>query len=142
MKISSRVPYLLQPLLEWLIDNDLTPYLIVNTLFPEVIVPPGFAQPDGRIVFNISPGAVRNLSIGKDYVLFDGRFSGSSFEVCVPIGAVLALVSKETGDGMWFPENEYAPSEQQAPETTDTSAGEEVPLPGKKKKKPSFTIVK
>ena len=96
MKISSRVPYLLQPLLEWLIDNDLTPYLIVNTLFPEVIVPPGFAQPDGRIVFNISPGAVRNLSIGKDYVLFDGRFSGSSFEVCVPIGAVLALVTPKS----------------------------------------------
>lgn len=142
MKISSRVPYLLQPLLEWLIDNDLTPYLIVNTLFPEVIVPPGFVQPDGRIVFNISPGAVRNLSIGKDYVLFDGRFSGSSFEVCVPIGAVLALVSKETGDGMWFAENEYTPSEQQPSETTGTSSGGEDPLPGKKKKKPSFTIVK
>ena len=142
MKVSSRVPYLLLPLLEWLVDNDLTPYLIVNTLLPEVIVPPGFAQPDGRIIFNISSGAVRNLSIEKRYVLFDGRFSGSSFEVCVPIDAVLALVSKETGDGMWFPENEYSPSEQQPSVTTGKDSGGEDPLPGKKKKKPSFTIVK
>ncbi len=141
MKISSRVPYLLQPLLEWLLDNDFTPYLIVNTLLPDVIVPSGYAQPDGRIIFNISPGAVRNFSTGKDTVLFDGRFSGVSFEVCIPIGAVLALVSKETGDGMWFPENEYVPAEQES-ETTVSEPPEETHSQDKKKKKPSFTIVK
>lgn len=146
MKISSRVPYLLQPLLEWLLDNDMTPYLIVNTLIPEVSFPAGFAQPDGRIIFNVSPSAVRNFTIEKDYVLFDGRFSGSPFEVYVPVGAVLALVSKETGDGMWFPENDYSPDGQKQSETSDTQPERK---PERKKdgvaqkgKKPSFTIVK
>jgi stringent starvation protein B len=146
MKISSRVPYLLQPLLEWLLDNDMTPYLIVNTLIPEVSFPAGFAQPDGRIIFNVSPSAVRNFTIEKDYVLFDGRFSGCPFEVYVPVGAVLALVSKETGDGMWFPENDYSPDGQKQSETSDTQP-ERKPENKKdgvaqKGKKPSFTIVK
>lgn len=146
MKISSRVPYLLQPLLEWLNDNDMTPYLIVNTLIPEVSFPAGFAQPDGRIIFNVSPSAVRNFTIEKDYVLFDGRFSGSPFEVYVPVGAILALVSKETGDGMWFPENDYSPDGQKQSEISDTQPESK---PERKKdevtqkgKKPSFTIVK
>jgi stringent starvation protein B len=142
MKLSSRIPYLLQPLLQWLIDNQMTPYLIVNTLMPDVSVPRGFAQPDGRIIFNISSGAIRNLTIGEEYVLFDGRFSGSPFEVCVPIGAVLALVSKETGDGMWFPENDYSPDNQVQPETSDAQSEPNKDGPTKKKKKPSFTIVK
>lgn len=146
MKISSRVPYLLQPLLEWLLDNDMTPYLIVNTLIPEVSFPTGFAQPDGRIIFNISPNAVRNLTIEKDYVLFDSRFSGSPFEVYVPMGAVLALVSKETGDGMWFPENDYSPDGQKQSDTSDTQP-ESKPESKKdgsaqKGKKPNFTLVK
>lgn len=146
MKISSRVPYLLQPLLEWLLDNDMTPYLIVNTLIPEVSFPPGFAQPDGRIIFNVSPSAVRNFTIEKDYVLFDSRFSGSPFEVYVPMRAVLALVSKETGDGMWFPENDYSPDGQKQSDTSDTQPESE---PESKKdrsaqkgKKPNFTLVK
>ena len=146
MKIRSRVPYLLQPLLEWLLDNDMTPYLIVNTLIPEVSFPAGFAQPDGRIIFNVSPSAVRNFTIEKDYVLFDSRFSGSPFEVYVPRRAVLALVSKETGDGMWFPENDYSPDGQKQAETSDIQP--ESKLDSKKDgvaqkgKKPNFTIVK
>ena len=146
MKISSRVPYLLQPLLEWLLDNDMTPYLIVNTLIPEVSFPAGFAQPDGRIIFSVSPNAVRNFTIEKDYVLFDSRFSGSPFEVYVPMRAVLALVSKETGDGMWFPENDYSPDGQKQSDTSDTQPESK---PESKKdgaahegKKPNFTIVK
>ena len=142
MKISSRVPYLLQPLQEWLLDNDMTPYLIVNTLIPEVIFPAGFAQPDGRIIFNVSPNAVRNLTIEKDYVLFDSRFSGSPFEVYVPMRAVLALVSKETGDGMWFPENDYSPDGQKQSDTSDTQPESKKDGSAQKGKKPNFTLVK
>jgi stringent starvation protein B len=99
--VTSHRPYLLRALYEWILDNDSTPYIIVNTATPDVAVPVGHAQND-RIVLNISPLSIRNLNIGNERVEFDGRFGGRPFHVSAPIAAVLAIYAKETGAGMAF----------------------------------------
>jgi stringent starvation protein B len=91
----------LRALYEWVLDNNATPYIIVNTAADEVAVPDGHAQHD-RIVLNISPQSIRNLNIGNDRIEFDGRFGGRPFHIGAPISAVLAIYAKETGAGMAF----------------------------------------
>ena len=101
---------------EWILDNNLTPYVIVNVTATDVEVPPGHAE-NGRIVLNVSPTAIRNLSITNERVEFDGRFEGRAFHVSAPVGAVLAIYAKETGQGMAF-ETETAGAEPAPPEPT------------------------
>ena len=99
--MTSHRPYLLRALYEWILDNGVTPYIIVNTAASDVAVPEGHSQHD-RIVLNISPQSIRNLDIGNDRIEFDGRFGGRPFHVGVPVSAVLAIYAKETGAGMAF----------------------------------------
>mgnify|MGYP006432858725 FL=1 len=96
----SKVPYLMQGLLEWMADAGLTPYLVINARLEGVVVPAEFVQADGSITLNISASAVRNLNISADGVFFDSRFKGNSFSIGAPIKAVLGLVSREAGDGL------------------------------------------
>jgi stringent starvation protein B len=88
-------------LYEWIVDNQATPYIIVSTILDGVSVPLGRAE-NGRIVLNIGPNSIRNLNITNDGIDFDGRFSGQPFHVHAPIGAVMAVYAKETGEGMAF----------------------------------------
>jgi stringent starvation protein B len=97
---------------EWILDNNCTPYVIVSTTHEGVEVPPDRAE-NGRIVLNLSPTAIRNLSIGNDTLEFDGRFGRRAYRVIAPIGAVLAVYAKETGEGMAFEPS--APSEKPLP---------------------------
>ena len=106
----SKVPYLMQGLLDWMVDSGSTPYLILNARMEGVSVPGEFVQPDGSITLNISGTAVRNLNISADGVFFDSRFKGLPVSISAPIQAVLGLVSRETGDGLWFPENAPGPA--------------------------------
>lgn len=99
--MTSHRPYLLRAMHEWILDNNRTPYVIVNTVGDDVHVPPGHAEND-RIVLNVSPAAVRNLNITNERLEFDGRFGGQSFHVSAPMSAVLAVYAKETGQGMAF----------------------------------------
>lgn len=98
-------PYLLRAMLEWIAENQLTPHILVEA-GEGVEVPPAFVK-DGRIVLNLSPVAIRNLTVTNDHVMFDGRFGGSPFAVVAPMKSVLAVYSKETGEGMLF-DPEYA----------------------------------
>lgn len=101
--ISSQRPYLLRAIHEWISDNGMTPHLLVNSEFPGVHVPPGTAK-DGKVVLNIAERAVGQLSLGNDYITFGARFGGVAHEVFVPVAAVLAIYSRETGQGMALPE--------------------------------------
>jgi stringent starvation protein B len=103
--MSSARPYLLRAFQSWISDNGCTPYLLVNTEFAGTVVPAGHVK-DGRIVLNISPVAVRDLSIGEQGVDFNARFGGVAQSVHVPIHAVLAIYAQENGRGMVFPQDD------------------------------------
>jgi len=120
--VSPKRPYLLRALIEWIIDNNQTPYVLVEA-GAGVQVPEGYVN-DGRIVLNVSPLAIRNLSITNDFVMFGGRFGGQSFPVSVPLHAVMAVYSKESGEGSLF-EPEYPDKSTQqvsAPERTEQNS--------------------
>jgi stringent starvation protein B len=102
---------------EWMLDNGLTPHVVVDAKRDGVHVPDGHVK-DGKIVLNISPSATRALSLGNDAVTFEARFGGVSQQLVIPIAAVLGIYARETGQGMIFGEDDSpspAPSDDGAP---------------------------
>jgi len=98
--ISSR-PYLVRAFNEWILDNDCTPYIVVDAGVQGVQVPTEHVA-NGQIVLNISPGAVRGLVIGNGALEFSARFGGVPMQVFIPLQAVMAVYAKENGEGMVF----------------------------------------
>ena len=132
MSMTSSVPYLLRAIHEWIVDNDKTPYLIVDVSVDGTVVPLDYVK-DGQIVLNISYNAVRDLELGNEFVMFSARFGGVSQDIVVPIQAVMGVVSRENGEGMWFPRDDADPPSPPA-------APDEPPPPPKGG--PSLKVVK
>lgn len=107
MTMSSSVPYLLRAVHDWILDNGCTPYLVVDAAVDGTVVPLEYVK-DGQIVLNISPTAIRDLKMTSESVEFSGRFSGTAYLVYAPMEAILGVVAKENGEGMWFPREEAA----------------------------------
>jgi len=99
--MTSSRPYLLRALHEWIVDNNLTPYILVDAFIDGVDVPEHFIQ-DGKIILNIAPHAVQRLEMGNDTLSFAARFSGISQSISVPVAAILAIYANENGQGMVF----------------------------------------
>ena len=101
--MTSNRPYLIRALYEWITDNELTPYLLVNAELPHVQVPSQYIH-EGRIVLNINSSAVHGLKLGNDLVEFSARFAGIPHVVRIPPIAVMAIYARENGQGMVFSE--------------------------------------
>ncbi len=102
-------PYLIRAIHEWILDNTMTPYLLVDIEGEGVDVPRQHGQ-NGKIVLNVSPQAVEELMLGNDAIGFSARFGGIATNVYVPIDSVLAIYAKENGRGMVFSEDEEGPA--------------------------------
>lgn len=119
---SSR-PYLVRALNQWLLDNALTPYIVVDAEYPGVEVPRQFVQ-NGQIVLNMAPTAVRDLFMENEALGFSARFGGQPMRIMVPMAALVAIYARENGVGMVFghePELPIAGGEEK------TSADEQAP---------------
>lgn len=131
-------PYLARAIYEWICDNNLTPYLLVDATKPYTDVPTQFVQ-DGQIVLNIVPHAVHRMNLSNDAITFSARFGGASKDIYVPMNAVLGLYAKENGQGMFFDPEEYADvqidTEALQSSSDETKENETV------KKKPSLRIL-
>ncbi len=101
--MTSRRPYLLRAMYEWIADNGMTPHLLVDASRPGVRVP-AFAVNDGKVVLNVADRAVAALEMGNEEISFTARFGGVSHQVRVPIGAVLLIYARETSQGMALPD--------------------------------------
>lgn len=120
-------PYLVRAIHEWILDNNMTPHLLVDMEGVGVDVPAQQGQ-NGKIVLNISPQAVEGLMLGNDAIGFRARFGGISTDVYVPIDSVLAIYAKENGRGMVFNEEDGGPT----PDDSTPRAG----------KRPALKLVK
>ncbi|WP_028373182.1 ClpXP protease specificity-enhancing factor [Legionella lansingensis] len=129
MKMTSNRPYLIRAIYDWIVDNELTPYILVNASYPGVQVPQEYVKGD-RIVLNISPKACRGLHLENDRIIFTARFSGESMQIFIVPAAVLAIYAKENGQGMEFGEDLNEPP---PPAKTGTDS---------KARKPALTLVK
>ncbi|MFM8332374.1 MAG: ClpXP protease specificity-enhancing factor [Candidatus Methylumidiphilus sp.] len=134
--MSSLKPYLIRAVYEWCVDQDLTPYLLVNARARDVLVPRHSIQEDGRIVLNLRPQAVHNLLLGDAQIEFNARFGGAPMQVKVPLTAVLAIYARENGQGMVFDGNEE--DEPSPPPATPADTVESKPA----KPRPVLKVVK
>jgi stringent starvation protein B len=103
--VTPKRPYLIRALYQWVLDNGLTPHVLVDADREGVNVPRDHVQ-GGRVVLNISPTAVKDLHLGNDRVEMGARFGGVAWRVTFPVAAVLAIYARENGQGMAFPDVE------------------------------------
>jgi stringent starvation protein B len=135
MAMTSSRPYIVRALYEWILDNDCTPYVLVNAEEGGVNVPRQYIK-DGQIVLNISPAAVVDLVIDNESMLFNGRFGGIPIDVFVPMSAVMGIYARENGQGMVFDTEDGPLPEPPPTEPSPTRGGD----PGDKR--PSLKVVK
>lgn len=121
-------PYLIRAVYEWLIDNNLTPYLLVDANNTEALLPIEFVE-DGKIVLNVGASAIQNLLLGNELIEFNARFSGKPMHIVAPVSAILAIYARENGRGMTFDPHD---------EPNDSTPPPAPPPP----KKPSLRVVK
>ncbi len=121
-------PYLLRALYDWIVDSELTPYLLVTVDDASVQVPEEYVS-EGKIVLNVSPMAVRELDLGQEAVTFSGRFGGRPFPIHVPMASIQAIYAKETGEGMMF-EPESIEPEPTPPDDGSPDPGADSSAPG------------
>jgi stringent starvation protein B len=108
-------PYLIRSIYQWIIDNDLTPYLLVDAENSQAILPQQLIE-DGKILLNIRPEAIHELSLGNEEIQFNARFSGKPMHIVVPLAAVMAIYAKENGKGMIFDQEDEESNETPPPE--------------------------
>ena len=142
--MTSSVPYLIRAIHEWVSDNGQTPYLVADATHQRCDVPLEHVK-DGQIVLNVSHSAVRDLNMTNDYIMFSARFSGVARNICVPTEAVLGVMARESGEGMWFPRQEAIIETDPNPmDHTDSSSPDDEPPPPTPPKRgaPSLKVVK
>lgn len=125
-------PYMVKAMFEWLEDNHLTPYIMVDTTLPHVVVPTEFIQ-DNRIVLSIASRSTHQFHMDNEFINFQGRFGGVSKEIWVPFYAVMGIYAKESNHlGMFFDPNEY--DEQDLEKTAKTNSNHSSKDDGQKEK--------
>lgn len=136
LSLSPTRPYMARAMYEWICDNNLVPYLMVDATIPNTMVPEQFIQ-DGKIVLNIAPHAVHQFILGNEAITFSARFGGVSQDLYVPIQAVLGIYARENGQGLFFDPNEY----DNVTDTQNDAKEEITNQPVTEKKKPSLRLL-
>lgn len=130
-EMTSSRPYLLRAIYEWIVDNGLTPYMLVNADYPDVQVPVEHIN-DGKIILNVAPEAVQAFDLGAADVSFNARFGGRPMDLFFPVSAVLAVYARENGRGMVFDDADDSPP----PSSPEPQGG------GEKSAQPTLRVVK
>lgn len=142
--ISSTRPYLVRAMYEWMSDNQLTPYLLVDVYCEGVEVPQAYVK-DGRIVLNIAMFAVQDLQLHLEFVAFNAKFSGVAHHIYVPIQAILAIYAQENNRGIFFEQDgdiQPPPDKPTLRNDVKLKSLSITPAAKKNKPRPSLTIVK
>lgn len=126
--MTSSRPYLVRAMYQWIVDNGLTPHILVDTTVDNVVVPQQHVQ-DGKIVLNIAPMAIQGLTLGDTDITFSARFSGQSQSLFIPVQAVLAVYARENGQGMMFSEDDDSGVASAEPSDDDDDPDPDKPRP-------------
>lgn len=104
--MTPRRPYIFRAFYDWILDNELTPYIVVDTSVYGVLVPQEFIK-DNQIVLNIAPQSVGQYLVNNEQIEFNARFSGVPQHIVVPMAAIEAIYARENGVGMGFEDEPY-----------------------------------
>lgn len=114
-EMTPRRPYLFRAFYDWIVDNELTPYIVVNTTINGVLVPAEYIQ-NNQIVLNIAPLSVGQYSVNNEQIEFNARFGGNPHHIVVPMAALEAIYARENGVGLGFePEPQYEENVEEEP---------------------------
>lgn len=102
IEMSSNKPYIVRAFYDWISDNDLTPYIVVDVSVYGVLVPMSYVS-DNQIVLNVAASAVGTIALGVDTIEFSARFGGKLEHISVPYGAIATIYAKENGAGTSLP---------------------------------------
>jgi stringent starvation protein B len=134
--LRSRRPYLLRAMHEWISDCNQTPHIVVDASLQGVEVPRQYVQ-NGKIILNVSHNATSGLTLGNDFVRFRARFGSATYDVAVPLAAVLGVYARETGQGMIFSDADAPPPEPPSSTPPEPPSGADAKRP-----KPTLKVVK
>ncbi|WP_180124412.1 ClpXP protease specificity-enhancing factor [Acinetobacter sp. YH12097] len=136
LQLTPTRPYLTRALYEWICENQLTPYLLVDATQNGTMVPVQYIK-DGQIVLNIAPHATHALHMSNETITFSARFGGVSQNLYIPFSAVLGIYARENGQGMFFDPQEYEgiQNDQNALKSNDQEQQEQP------KKKPGLRLL-
>jgi stringent starvation protein B len=137
--MTSSRPYLIRALYEWILENNCTPYILVNAYGADVMVPQEFVK-DGQIILNISASAVQGILMTDNAIEFSGRFAGIPTPVYVPVAAVMGIYARENGQGMVF--EAEVPNPTPTPPSDAADADIKKPVTGRTRSRPSLRVVK
>ncbi|MCY3622433.1 MAG: ClpXP protease specificity-enhancing factor SspB [Gammaproteobacteria bacterium] len=113
--MTSTRPYLVRAMIDWIVDNNWTPYVVIAADAPGAEALLAYAT-DGRLVLNVSATATRSLAVGNDTLEVDCRFGGRPVHLSAPIGTVVAVYARESSKGMVFEvEDGDTPTEPEPP---------------------------
>lgn len=126
IKLLPQRPYFARAIYEWLCDNELTPYILVDAQQKNTRVPQQFVK-DGQITLNIAPQSVHQFHMDNDAMSFSARFSGVPHQLYIPMSALLGIYARENGNGLFFDPSEYddvpvTPHFQDADDEDDVSS--------------------
>ena len=147
MKMRSNRPYLLRAFFDWIVDNDCTPYVVIDAHHPGVEVPQNYVT-DGQIVLNVAPRAVTNFILDREIIAISTPFGGIPIDIQVPISAVIGIYSQENGQGMVFEHEspDKPPTPPVGPKAVKTKSSNQTSgLPSDnaaKKIKPALRVIK
>jgi stringent starvation protein B len=149
--MSSNKPYLVKAFYEWISDNDLTPYIMVDVNVYGVLVPMNYVA-DGQIVLNVASSAVGTIALGDNTIEFSARFAGKLEHITIPYGAIGAIYAKENGAGTSLPIEHPNVEEDDIEEIVEkpksslssvaTTGSEKDKSQSKTKTKPTLKIIK
>lgn len=125
--MTSLKPYLIRSVYEWIVDNDLTPHLLVNANNNVGTLPVSYIE-DGKIILNMRPQAIQGLTLGNEFIEFNAKFSGKPMQIAASVNAVMAIYAKENGKGLVFDQ--------------DNNDGGEMPPEQPPPNKPTLRVVK
>lgn len=111
-EMTSTKPYLFRGIYEWIEDNRLTPYIVVDAAGEGVLVPQEFVN-DGQITLNISSSSIELYTMDNQLLHFSARFNGLAQELTIPMLYILGIYARENGQGMFFEPEDYPQEEVQ-----------------------------
>lgn len=97
--MSSFKPYLFTAYYNWIVDNGVTPHLLIDTSVRGVQVPEQYAQ-NNSMILSISPSAIADYEVNDRGISFKAMFHGVSEDVVVPFKAMRQLIAVETGGAL------------------------------------------
>lgn len=98
-RLKSLKPYLFTAYYDWLINNKITPHLLVDAKMPGVRVPVEYVN-DGRIILSLLPSAIADYQCLSKGISLKARFKGKSEDIFIPFHAMEQLIALESGSAL------------------------------------------